>query len=242
MPGTSARGCLLFVGFFHRPTTLGANSNNPQQVLGHLEAVLCRHRVLDRLQLSRKELDDPATLRADHMIVMLVLVVMFVVGNAVTETNFARESGFGQQLQRSVDRGLPDAGVFPFDEPVEILTGKMLFRPQEDIKNQVALSGALEPFLLDMFKKDFLFFSHCLDESGCDSDLFLWSDSTLRSDHCEDSAAGADLVRKLKTVFLAELCVQRGELSGFVLSLPPSSQRIIRPAKRTARVLTQRLS
>ncbi len=158
----SARGSLLFVGFFQRSATLGTDADYPQQVLGDLEAVFCSHRVLDGLQLRRKEFDDPAALRTDHMIVMLVFVVVFVVGDAVTKANFARKPGFGEQFQRPVNGGLADAWIFLFDQAVEIFTGKMSFRPQKDIENQVALAGALEALLLDMVTENFLLFSHLL--------------------------------------------------------------------------------
>src|SRR5687768_7870399 len=35
----------------------------------------------------------------------------------------------------------------------------MFFSTEEDIENQVTLGGSLEPFLLDVFKKDFVLFS-----------------------------------------------------------------------------------
>ena len=37
------------------------------------------------------------------MIVMLMLVVVFVVSDAVAEAHFARESRFGQEFQRAID-------------------------------------------------------------------------------------------------------------------------------------------
>ena len=50
--GATSRRSINFGGIFHRPATLGTNSNNPQQVLSHLETVLGGHRVLNRFQLS----------------------------------------------------------------------------------------------------------------------------------------------------------------------------------------------
>ena len=42
--------------------------------------------------------------------------------------------------------------IFLPDEPVKILAGKVLFRAQKHIQNQVALRGALEP-CSDMLEK-----------------------------------------------------------------------------------------
>jgi hypothetical protein len=155
-----SRSRINFAGLFHLPATLGANANDPQQVLAHLKTMLSCHRVLYRLQLGRKKLNDPATLGTDHMVVMLMLVIMFVVCDAVAEPNFASQAGFCQELQGTIDGSLPDAGVFLPGEPVKVFAGKVRFRPQEYLENQVALRGALESPLLDMFEKNFLLFSH----------------------------------------------------------------------------------
>ena len=131
-----------------------------KQMLRDLEAMLRGHRVLNRFQLGRKELDDLATLGTDHVIVMLMFVVVFVVGDAVAKANFARESCFGEQLERAIDSRLADAGIFLLDQPVEIFAGKMSFGAQKNVENQVALSGALESLLLNVFEENFLLFSH----------------------------------------------------------------------------------
>ena|SRR5207248_7536147 len=91
---------------------------------------------------------------------MLMLVIVFVVSDAIAKANFARESGFSEELQRSIDRSLPDAGVFLTGEAVKVFAGKVGFRSQEYVENQVALRRTLESFLLDMFEKNFLLFSH----------------------------------------------------------------------------------
>ncbi len=177
----------FFFSFFHCPATLRANSDDPQEVLGHLETMFCRHRVLNRFQLRRKELDDPAALGTDHVVVVLVFVIVFVVSDAIAKANFAREPGFGQKLQRAIDSGLPDAWVFLPDQAIKIFAGEVCFRAQEDFENQVALRRALESLLLNMFEKNFLLFRHSFGDLQfriltCDTEV----DSTLRTDQCED--------------------------------------------------------
>jgi len=70
---------------------IGADPDDAQQVLGHLKTVLRRHRVLDCLELGGKELDNPATLGTDHVVVMLMLVVVFVMGDAVAKAHCPRD-------------------------------------------------------------------------------------------------------------------------------------------------------
>ena len=94
---------------------LRADADHPQQVLGDFEVMLGGHRILNSFELGREELDDLATLRTDHVVVMLMFVVVFVVRAPVAEAYFTRESGFGQQLERPVDGSLTDCGVFFFN-------------------------------------------------------------------------------------------------------------------------------
>ena len=67
-------------------------------MLLHLKLVFCRHRILNGFEFGREELNDLATVGTDHVVMVLVFVVMFVVGHTITETNFARQTGFGQEF------------------------------------------------------------------------------------------------------------------------------------------------
>ena len=99
---------------------VGADTDDAQQVLGNLETMLSRHRVLQRFEFRRKEFDYLAALRTDHVIVMLTFVIMFVMRAAVAKTNLARESRFGEQFERAINCRLPDGRVFFLDELIEI--------------------------------------------------------------------------------------------------------------------------
>lgn len=50
---------------------------------------LVRHLILQVFDVARKELDDLAAMRADHVVVMLVIIMMLVVSFVVAESNFA---------------------------------------------------------------------------------------------------------------------------------------------------------
>jgi len=98
-----------------RRLAFGAEADDTQQVLGDFEVMLRRHRVLDGFELGREELDNLAALRTNHVIVMLMFVVVFVVRAPVTEAHFTCESGFSQQFERAIDGRLADGRVFSFD-------------------------------------------------------------------------------------------------------------------------------
>ncbi len=67
-------------------------------MLLHLKLVSGRHSILNGFEFSRVELNDLATVGTDHVVMVLVFVVMFVVGQTITEANFTRQTGFGQQF------------------------------------------------------------------------------------------------------------------------------------------------
>ena len=142
------------------------------------------HCILDRLELRGKEFDDAAALGTDHVIVVLVLIVVLVVRNAVAKSNLTGQAGFGQEFQGPVDGGLPYAWVFLLDKAVQVLAGKMCFRAQEDVENQVALRRALEALSLDMFEENFLLFGHVRDQLNS----FAQNSNTraLASEDCVD--------------------------------------------------------
>ena len=89
-----------------------------------------------------------------------MLVVVFVVCDAVAKADFTSQPGFSQELQGAIDSRLSNAGVVLLNQTVKIFAGKMLFRAQKDVENQIALRSALKALLLDMFEKNFLLFSH----------------------------------------------------------------------------------
>ncbi len=124
------------------------------------KAMLGGHRILNGFQFGREEFYDLATLHADHVVVMLVLVIVLVVRASVAEAHLARQPGFGQKLERAIDCGLPYAGVFRLHQPVEVFAGQVLFGTQKDFQYQVALRRPLQPCLLDVLEKYFLLFTH----------------------------------------------------------------------------------
>ena len=89
------RNLIVFSGIFLCAATLGTKSHDAVKVLRDLEMMLGSEFLLKLLKLLGIEFDNPATLGADHVIVMLMLVVVFVVRASVAEANFTREAGFG---------------------------------------------------------------------------------------------------------------------------------------------------
>src|SRR5205809_1130680 len=109
-----------------------------------LKSVLGGHLVLNRFQLGRIELDDFSADRANHVIVMLMLVIVLEVRAPVAETRFAGQPRIRQKLQRTVNRSLPDARVLFADQAIEIFAGDVTLCAEKHFQDQVALRGSLE--------------------------------------------------------------------------------------------------
>src|SRR5260370_31294523 len=128
-----------------------------------LKSVLGGHLVLNSFQLRRVELDDLSASRADHVIVMLVLVIMLVMGTAIAESRFAGQARISQELQRAIDGGLPDARILFAHQAIEIFARHVTLGAEKYIQDQRALRGSLKALSAKMFDENFLLFGHqCL--------------------------------------------------------------------------------
>ena len=58
------------------------------------ESQFVRHFILKGFDLGRNEFDNLSTIRADHVIVVIVVKMMFVIGLVVAKTDFPSESRF----------------------------------------------------------------------------------------------------------------------------------------------------
>jgi len=150
------RGWVLFL----RAPAFSADPDDTQEVLGNFKLMFCGHRILNCFEFSREEFDYLAALRTNHVIVVLVFVVMFVVRAPIPKANLTREPRLSKELQRSVDGSLTHRGIFLFDQPIEIFMGEMLFGAKKYMEDQVSLRGTFQPFFLDVFEEHFLFFCY----------------------------------------------------------------------------------
>src|SRR3954451_18543112 len=107
-----------------------------------LKSEVVRHLVLQRLDLRRKELDHTPALGTDHVIVMVVIVVMFVVGLVIAEPYLAGQTGLGKQFEGAVNGSVAYRGVVFVNEPVEVLTGQMFLGAEKSFEDQVSLESS----------------------------------------------------------------------------------------------------
>jgi len=122
------------------------------------ESKFVRHLVLKLLNVLREKLDHLSALGADHVIVMLMVVMMLVVGLVIAEPHFTREPSFRQKLERPVDSRMPNSRVFLLYKPIQVLACEVILGSKEYLEDEVPLPCASEAGLLDMFEKDLFFF------------------------------------------------------------------------------------
>ena len=157
---TCRRFLLAFL--FPGAATISADADDAQQMLRNLKSMFGRHRVLNRFQFSREEFNHLAAFGTDHVVMVLMFVIVFVVRAAITKPDFTREAGVGQQFKRAIYGRMTDARIFFLDQAVKILAGKMFLGTQKHIQNQISLGGPLQALSLNMLKKNFLLFGHKL--------------------------------------------------------------------------------
>ena len=130
--------------------------------MSRLKTKVACHLVLQVLDLGREEFDHGPTLRADHVVVVLVIVVMLVIGLAVTKPHFACEACLGQELQRAIDRREAYLRIDLAYEAVNVFTGEMFLSRKECIEDQVTLLGAPKPGGFDVLQKARSFGLECV--------------------------------------------------------------------------------
>ncbi len=94
------------------------------------------------------------------------VVLVLVTGDAVVEGDFAGQSALGEQLERAVNRGVADDGVFFLHQAVQFVGGEMIASFQKGAQNGVALRGLLQANPLEMLVENALRFAHHLRGDG----------------------------------------------------------------------------
>ena len=106
------------------------------------EPVLGRDFLLQPFDIVVLEFHDLAAGRADEVVVM-AFVRDIVVLRLRAEMAGLRQPGFAKQIQRPVDGGQPDVGIFLGEEAVHLL-GRDVLHSEKDVEDLLALPGELE--------------------------------------------------------------------------------------------------
>jgi hypothetical protein len=122
--------------------------------------------LFELIDFPGKEFHRTAALGAYHVVMAAAVVLMLVAGDAIVKGDFAGEAALRQQLERAVNRGVADPGVFLLHEAVQLVGGEVISRFEKGAKDGVALRGLLEADALEMLVKNALSFSDHLQGNG----------------------------------------------------------------------------
>lgn len=120
-----------------------ADPINLKRVPGSEVVILAANLLLEIPDLLRKEFDRTAAIGAHHVMMTASVVLMFVAGDSVMESNFAGQATLGQKFERTVDGGVPDTGVSFLYKAVEFVGRQMIASLQKSAQNGIPLSGLL---------------------------------------------------------------------------------------------------
>jgi hypothetical protein len=109
--------------------------------------------------LLREKLDRTSTFRANHVVMAAAVVLMLVAGNAVVKRHFTGQAAFGEQFERSVNRGVSDPCISFLHQSMEFVGREMVASFEEGAQNRVALGGLLEPNAFQMAMENLLGFA-----------------------------------------------------------------------------------
>lgn len=84
---------------------------NLERVPGGFVMVLAPDLLFQPIHFGGKELNRTAASCAYHVMVTASIVLMLITSNPVMKRNFARQSTFGEQLQRAVNGSKSDARI-----------------------------------------------------------------------------------------------------------------------------------
>lgn len=69
---------------------------------------------------------------------------MFIADDPILEIDLERQAASGEQFERSIDGGVPDARVLHFDQSMQVFCAEMFACVEEDLEHSVALGTLLQ--------------------------------------------------------------------------------------------------
>src|SRR5436309_4869367 len=103
--------------------------------------------------LRREKFYGRVALSANHVMVVTAVELVLIARHAVRKRDGAGQTTLRQQLERAVNRGKADLGVFLAHQAEELVGGEMVARFQEGAQDSVALVSVLEPDALQVLIK-----------------------------------------------------------------------------------------
>jgi hypothetical protein len=85
---------------------------------------------------------------------MLMIVKVFVPGDAVGKIDLSCEAAVRKDLHRSVNGRVPDPRIVLPDDPIDILNAAVSLVVEERFKNELTMRSEFELLVLQVFQED----------------------------------------------------------------------------------------
>lgn len=129
---------------------------------------------LNLLNLGREELYGIAACRADHMVMVAAIHMMFEPGHAIAKLNLCRQATLDKNFERPIDGSVADGRFLSFDQVMQFFRSKVITGCKEDSQNCVTLRTSLEPKLRQMLVQNLLCGCDVIENARADIYSLLW--------------------------------------------------------------------
>ena len=114
-------------------------------MVGDNEAMSLGNLLLQGFDLVVLELDNPATVPADKMIVVRSPQGRFVARKSVSGVHHRRQTGFPEKFDRPIDSGRPDPRIRLSDHARNFLGAVVTLRPEKEFSDDAPLASQAQP-------------------------------------------------------------------------------------------------
>ena len=151
-----------------------ANSVDLEGMTGRQEVIFAADFLLQLIDFGGEKLNRTSAIGAHHVVMATPVVLMFVAGDAIVESDFAGQTALGQELKSAVDGGVSDAGVFLLDQTMEFVGREVVASLKKSTQDSVALGGLFKANAFQMAVKNLLRLAdHLAGKSGLIVDALL---------------------------------------------------------------------
>jgi hypothetical protein len=119
-----------------------------------LKSVTLGNAILKGFKRCVLELNNPAAIKANQVVVMAPLESGFISGLSVSKFSLGRQAETGEKLQGAVNGCVANLGICLNNLGINLGEVLMAGRIQEDIEDFFALPGRLQPFFIDLCFKE----------------------------------------------------------------------------------------
>lgn len=115
--------------------------------------LLC-HFVLKPFDSLGKEFDNPPALSADHVIVMVVVVVVLKIGLVVAKPDLPGQTGLRKQSKGPVNSRVSNRWIFFMNEAMKVVKCQVFLGTEKGMHYQLALASPTKPGAFYMLQEN----------------------------------------------------------------------------------------